>query len=115
MSVKILTLSTALLFSATLLFAQQVQQAPKLPVDEKSGLISYSKVHEVSGATAGTLYQRALEWANKFYKTVMNSLKSTGNSSLIIRVKGGWTRLLPPINRNTTIIFSKQMLPPERF
>lgn len=85
MSVKILTLSTALLFSATLLFAQQVQQAPKLPVDEKSGLISYSKVNEVSGATAGTLYQRALEWANKFYKNptdVIRDRDSVGGNLL---------------------------------
>lgn len=68
MTKYILALVMGLLLSTQLINAQTVQQAPKLPVDEKTGLITYSKVSEVSGTTSGTLYQRALEWANKHYK-----------------------------------------------
>ncbi|MFN8154818.1 MAG: DUF4468 domain-containing protein [Bacteroidia bacterium] len=68
MTKNILALAISLLFGTQLINAQQVQQAPKLPVDEKSGLITYTKVTEITGTTAGVLYQRALEWANKYYK-----------------------------------------------
>ncbi len=50
------------------LSAQEQQQSPQLPVDDKTGKISYIKVNEVSGATTAVLYQRALNWAMSFYK-----------------------------------------------
>lgn len=68
MTKHILALAMGLLLNAHLTNAQTVQQAPKLPVDEKTGLITYTKVTEVAGTTAGVLYQRAMEWANKYYK-----------------------------------------------
>lgn len=85
MTQKIITLAAGLLLCSQLLHAQQIQQAPKLPVDEKTGLITYSKVNEVNGANAGTLYQRALEWANKYYKNptdVIRERDSVGGSLL---------------------------------
>ena len=42
--------------------------APKMPLDEKTGLITYSSVIEVKGHSAGDLYKRALSWAGTFYK-----------------------------------------------
>lgn len=68
MTKKILALAMGLLLSVQLINAQPVQQAPKLPVDDKTGLITYNKVTEITGTNAATLYQRALDWANKYYK-----------------------------------------------
>ena len=46
----------------------QIPPAPKLPVDEKTQLISYNKVNEVANVSKDELYKRALNWANTFYK-----------------------------------------------
>lgn len=48
--------------------AQEVKQSPRLPIDETTGKITYAKVTEVTGEKSGTLFQRALSWANTFYK-----------------------------------------------
>lgn len=50
-------------------FAQESPSAaPKLPVDEKTGLITYSKVNELKGKTAKELYNLALAWAESYFK-----------------------------------------------
>lgn len=48
--------------------AQEIKQAPQLPLDEKTGKITYVKVTEMKGISAGSLYEKAFGWANTFYK-----------------------------------------------
>ena len=55
-------------FFVTVANAQEVKQAPKLPVDEASKLISYSKVNEVAGISMKELYNRAIIWCTGYYK-----------------------------------------------
>lgn len=55
-----------------LLSFQALAQAPKstarMPIDETSKLITYSKVNEVAGQSKDVLFDRALEWATGYYK-----------------------------------------------
>lgn len=48
--------------------AQDVKQAPKLPVDDATKLITYTKVNEVAGVSMKDLYNRAITWCTIFYK-----------------------------------------------
>lgn len=48
--------------------AQTEETSVRLPMDEKSGLVSYKSVNESAGTPAGELYRRSLRWANSYYK-----------------------------------------------
>ena len=41
---------------------------PELPKNESTGLISYAGKEEVASTPKTVLYERALAWANSFYK-----------------------------------------------
>ncbi len=66
-------LSLAILFIACLSTGLRGQEnntteAPSVPVDPITKMITYEGVVEVKGASAKTLYQRTLEWFNTNYK-----------------------------------------------
>lgn len=48
--------------------AQVPKSTAKLPVDETTKLITYSKVNEVAGQSKDVLFDRAVEWATTYYK-----------------------------------------------
>lgn len=48
--------------------AQNTSVAPKMPLDEKTKLITYTKVKEITGVSKEDLYKRALSWANTYFK-----------------------------------------------
>lgn len=54
---------------------QEVIQIPEFPLDEGTGLITYSEVVQVSG-TAAELYKKGLKWFNTFYKNPSAVIKS---------------------------------------
>ncbi len=76
--------STFVAFAILLPFlasSQEVNQAPKLPMDEKGEKINYTGVIEVKGTTPGTLYERALLWANTFYKNPTDVIREKDSTA----------------------------------
>lgn len=76
--------STFIAFTIFLPFlasSQEVNQAPKLPMDEKGEKINYTGVVEVKGNTTGTLYERALLWANTFYKNPTDVIREKDSTA----------------------------------
>ena len=67
---KIITAITFLAIGFANANAQSKQeiQAPKMPVDENTKLITYTGVIEVTGANKAELFRRGLAWFNAFYK-----------------------------------------------
>lgn len=86
----------SILLIPALATAQQVQQAPKLPVDEKTGLITYTKVTELTGSTTGSLYQRAIEWVNKYYKNPADVLREKDSIGGLVVCKARFKIQNPP-------------------
>lgn len=76
-------------------FAQTEKVAPKLPVDEKSGLISFNKVVEVNGISAGSLYQRAFNWANVYYKNPTDVIREKDSVGGILVCKARFKVMNP--------------------
>ena len=70
MSLKKISLSLILLTLVIVSsFAQkQAIQAPEMPVDESTKLITYTGVVEVKAMNKNELYKRGLEWFNVYYK-----------------------------------------------
>lgn len=50
-----------------LIFVFSAFRSPQIPLDPETGLAGYKKVIEVPGVGADVLYDRGLEWVNKFY------------------------------------------------
>lgn len=61
----ILSLMMITMFSS---FAQVGIQSPKLPMDESTKLFSYTDVVEVPTLKKLDLYNKGLEWCNKYFK-----------------------------------------------
>jgi hypothetical protein len=58
-----------LCMSVTIASAQAPQTVKvKMPIDETSKLITYSSVTDVAGVNKSELYNRAIRWANIYYK-----------------------------------------------
>ncbi|MEP7263275.1 MAG: DUF4468 domain-containing protein [Bacteroidota bacterium] len=64
MKMKLLLASLSFIYITS--FAQTA--APKLPVDESTKLITYTKVVELNGAGKDSLYNKALKWCNSYFK-----------------------------------------------
>ncbi len=79
---KTLFLLQGLLFIHVFSSAQQQKVAPKMPVDETTKLITYTKVVEAEAYNKDTLFTRALDWCNTYYKNpadVIREADSTGD------------------------------------
>ncbi len=77
--------------SALTAFAQEGTPPPLMPVDEKSGLITYSEVVEVSGATAEQLYNRMHNWFNSYFKSPSSVIQKKDAEAKKIDGKHGIT------------------------
>jgi len=83
--------------------AQQNQPvAPKMPLDEKTGLISYSGVIEVKGQSAGELYQRALSWAGTYYKNPSDVIRERDSINWKIVCKARFKIMNPADKKGIT-------------
>lgn len=66
----------AVMAVSTVAFAQKNKvQIPEMPMDSETGLISYSEVVSVDGASAADLYDRAFNWGNEHYKNFGEKLR----------------------------------------
>ncbi len=76
---KILALSLVLLLSASI----KAQKSDIVPVDENTNLITYKEVVNVKGS-ADTLYLRAINWFNVFYKNPADVTKVRDREGTLI-------------------------------
>ncbi|MBK7965786.1 MAG: DUF4468 domain-containing protein [Bacteroidetes bacterium] len=69
--------------------ANFAQENTSLPIDEKTGLISFTKVNEVANTTPTELYQRALTWASTFYKNPTDVIRERDsvNGSILCKAR----------------------------
>lgn len=95
--IRIFFFGSLFLLTSGIIQAQQNQAAaPKMPVDEKSGLITYSVVIEVKGQTAAELYRRALKWAGTFYKNPSDVIRERDSTNGKIVCKARFKIMNPP-------------------
>ncbi len=86
-----------LLFLFTVIVAKaQNTAAPKMPVDEKTKLISYNKVVELSDVSSDDLYKRALNWANTYYKNPRDVIRENNRVDSKIVCKARFKVMNPP-------------------
>ena len=67
-----------------------------MPVDRQTGLITYSKVKEMSGITKADLYNRALSWANTYYKNPADVIREKDEEQGKIICKARYKIMNPP-------------------
>lgn len=56
---------------------------PDMPIDENTNLVTYREVVQMAGSS-DVLYERALAWANKYYKNPMAVIRKKDKPSGII-------------------------------
>lgn len=71
---RILSWAFAFVVSSAALQAQ-APEAPKMPVDEITQLITYTDVEEEADLNKDTIYTRALRWFKTFYKNPTEAIK----------------------------------------
>ena len=69
---------------------------PELPVDEKTGMITYKEVVEAEGESAEALFSKALSWANGYYKNPGNVIRKKDKASGSIVIKARYRLNNPP-------------------
>ena len=84
-----------ILLTTTIAKAQNTA-APKLPVDEKTKLISYNKVKDVANISSDDLYKRALNWANTYYKNPIDVIRENNRTEGKIVCKARYKLMNPP-------------------
>ena len=69
-------------------FAQktEIPETPNLPIDERTGLVTYQDVVKQEG-TPKVLYDRAMEWAKKYYKNTGEVIKSADPEKCVINMR----------------------------
>lgn len=98
-------LVTILFFLPTLANAQKNKgeySVPNLPVNEATGLITYEEVVEVDGMSAGSLYDKALGWANGFYNNPANVIRESDREKGLIICKSRY-RLSNPADKKGVV------------
>ena len=72
----------------TAAFAQktEIPEAPYLPIDERTNLVTYQDVVKQEG-TPKVLYDRAMEWAKKYYKNFGEVIKSADPEKSVINMR----------------------------
>ena len=71
----IVFLAAVLACVAALAQKTEIPEAPYLPIDERTGLVTYQDVVKQEG-TPKVLYDRAMDWAKKYYKNTAEVIKS---------------------------------------
>ena len=69
-------------------FAQKTEtpEAPYLPIDERTNLVTYQDVVKQEG-TPQVLYERAMAWAKKYYKNTAEVIKSADPEKGVINMR----------------------------
>ena len=69
-------------------FAQKTEtpEAPYLPIDERTNLVTYQDVVKQEG-TPQVLYVRAMAWAKKYYKNTAEVIKSADPEKGVINMR----------------------------
>jgi hypothetical protein len=94
-----------LLILPVLTFAQKSNpefNVPDLPIDATSGLITYQEVVEVEGITATDLFDKALGWANGYYKNPANVIRESSKEKGVLVCKGRY-RLSNPADKKGVV------------
>jgi len=79
-------------------FAQVGNQSPKLPIDDNTKLISYSKVVEVPATRKIDLYNKGLEWCNKYFKNPADVIRERDSIEGNIICKARF-KILNPVDK----------------
>ena len=64
----------------------EIPEAPYLPIDERTGLVTYQDVVKQEG-TPKVLYDRAMDWAKKYYKNTAEVIKSADPEKGVINMR----------------------------
>lgn len=80
--------SVLLLFTLAFNFLQaQEIKTPKMPVNDETKLISYTKVVETTGVNKGDLYDRAFAWLSVYYKNPTDVLREKDRDAGTMLIK----------------------------
>jgi len=69
-------------------FSQATKSTIKLPIDESTKLITYTKVIDVTNQTKDVLFDRALAWAKGYYKNPTEVIREQNKEEGKIVCKG---------------------------
>ena len=64
----------------------EIPEAPYLPIDERTNLVTYQAVVKQEG-TPQVLYDRAMAWAKKYYKNTAEVIKSADPEKGVINMR----------------------------
>jgi hypothetical protein len=64
----------------------ETPEAPYLPIDERTNLVTYQDVVKQEG-TPQVLYERAMAWAKKYYKNTAEVIKSADPEKGVINMR----------------------------
>ena len=64
----------------------EIPEAPYLPIDERTNLVTYQDVVKQEG-TPQVLYDRAMTWAKKYYKNTAEVIKSADPEKGVINMR----------------------------
>ena len=80
--------SLVVLMMSVAAFAQKTEtpEAPYLPIDERTNLVTYQDVVKQEG-TPKVLYDRAMEWAKKYYKNTGEVIESADPEKCVINMR----------------------------
>lgn len=69
-------------------FAQknETPEAPYLPIDERTNLVTYQDVVKQEG-TPAVIYERAMEWVKKYYKNTSEVIKKADPQKGVIEMR----------------------------
>lgn len=77
-----------LVLSGTTVFAQKSDdEIPYFPVDDETHLVTYTEVIQVPGVLKDSLYNVAMDWMKKFYKSPSQAIKSQSKEDGVIEIK----------------------------
>lgn len=60
---------------------------PNVPIDETTGLVTYKEVIQQENATPQELFDRALAWAKKYYKTTGEVIKVSDREKGLLQLR----------------------------
>ncbi len=91
-----LKIAALLFLLPVLVYAQDVKQAVKPPMDDTNEKITYAKVVELKGKGPGDLYHNALLWANSYYKNPGDVIRERDSVNGKIVCKARFKIMNPP-------------------
>ncbi len=83
---------------------EQVYQTPKMPVDERSKLITYQEVVNVPGKSADEIYKEANKWMHSYFKNADKVIRHKDNIKKSILAKPRFRVLNPPDKNGTQLM-----------